>query len=485
MRWNMKLGTEKTGKERQKRKQSLHMVFIRFLLRFCIGTVLLAAGTFAVYAILANTGAIRLPTDDQTRIEEAADEIRNGGDETELLPDSCRFGVYDSDGHFLYGTFEGREKEEAWERWKTGKTGSFYNYFYRGIEKDDGNLLIVRYQMVAKFANPALRNLFPNAEFLILSIALILFIMQAAVTARSFGRYLKKRLDALTEIAAKAGGEDLNFEREYSDIREVDEVLGALFKMKEALKQSLKEQWESQKRKQEQVAALAHDIKTPLTIIRGNAELIQETEDSVELREWNQEILDNAAEMERYLSMLQEALRVGRQTEEVREKEEFTAELFLEEVSRRAEALGRTKKLKTDCSYPEDKCVLRGKSGMREQLLRAVGNVISNGADYCPEGGTLSIWAEKKCERAEQFLRITVTDSGPGFSPAALRHGTEQFFQADRSRAGSEHYGMGLYIARSILEEYDGKLELDNAEQGGGKVMIYIPCDKRKEGGGK
>lgn len=122
---------------------------------------------------------------------------------------------------------------------------------------------------------------------------------------------------------------------------------------------------------------------------------------------------------------------------------------------------------------------------MREQLLRAVGNVISNGADYCPEGGTLSIWAEKKCERAEQFLRITVTDSGPGFSPAALRHGTEQFFQADRSRAGSEHYGMGLYIARSILEEYDGKLELDNAEQGGGKVMIYIPCDKRKEGGGK
>ena len=152
MRWNMKLGTEKTGKERQKRKQSLYMVFIRFLLRFCIGTVLLAAGTFAAYAILVNTGAIRLPTDDQTRIEEAADEIRNGGDETELLPDSCRFGVYDSDSHFLYGTFEGREKEEAWERWKTGKTGSFYNYFYRGIEKDDGNLLIVRYQMVAKFA---------------------------------------------------------------------------------------------------------------------------------------------------------------------------------------------------------------------------------------------------------------------------------------------------------------------------------------------
>ena len=148
--------------------------------------------------------------------------------------------------------------------------------------------MIVRYQMVAKFSDPFLREIFTNAEFLILFIALLLFLTEAVLTARNFGRYLKRRLDTLTEIAAKVGQEDLDFEREYSDIREVDDVLGALFKMKEALQRSLEEQWESRRQKQEQIAALAHDIKTPLTIIRGNAELMQETESMEEIRAWDQ-----------------------------------------------------------------------------------------------------------------------------------------------------------------------------------------------------
>lgn len=475
------------------------MVFIRYLLRFCVLTVILAAGTLIVYTVLVNTGIIRLPTYEQSRIEEAADEIQQGGEEAALLPDSCRFGVYDPDGNFLYGTFEGDERRKGWERWKNGDTGAFYNIFYRSIEKNDGNLVIVRYQMVAKFSDPTLRTVFPNAEFLILFIALLLFLTQAAFTARSFGRYLKRRLDTLTKIAAKVGEEDLDFEREYSDIREVDDVLGALFKMKAALQRSLKEQWESRRQKQEQIAALAHDIKTPLTIIRGNAELMQETESMEEIREWDREILDNAAELERYLAVLQETVRTseqGKQTagrqsagqaaekvmrqaaeqseiSEIREQEErFPAGPFLGEVRKKADALGRRKDLTVDCSFPSDEFLIQGYAGFREELMRAVGNVLSNGVDYCPEGGRLQIRAEQTPEG--ELLCITVTDSGPGFSGEALRHGTEQFYQADKSRAGKRHYGMGLYIARSVLEENGGKLELDNSgENGGGEVRIY------------
>lgn len=520
------------------RKQSLYMVFIRYLLRFCVLTVILAAGTLVAYTVLVNTGIVRLPTYEQSRIEEAADEIRQGGDEAALLPDSCEFGVYDPDGNYLYGTFEENERQEGWERWKNGDTGAFYNIFYRSIQKDDGNLVIVRYQMVAKFSDPFLREIFPNAEFLILFIALLLFLTEAVLTARNFGRYLKRRLDTLTEIAAKVGQEDLDFEREYSDIREVDDVLGALFKMKEALQRSLEEQWESRRQKQEQIAALAHDIKTPLTIIRGNAELMQETESMEEIRAWDQEILDNAAELERYLAVLQETVRMseqgkqtigrgaaGRQSDVqaaekiigqasdqreisgIREQEErFPAGPFLEEARRKAEALGRKKNLAVECSFPGEEFMIRGRKGFREELLRAVGNVLSNGVDYSPAGQTLRIRAELRARselrdrselrvRAGQkeisgletffeekqdggtFLQITVADSGPGFSGEALRHGTEQFYQADKSRAGTAHYGLGLYIARTVLEENGGALEIGNSEEtGGGEVRIYVPC---------
>ncbi len=525
------------GQRRKRtRKQSLYMVFIRYLLRFCVLTVILAAGTLVAYTVLVNTGIVRLPTYEQSRIEEAADEIRQGGDEAALLPDSCEFGVYDPDGNYLYGTFEENERQEGWERWKNGDTGAFYNIFYRSIQKDDGNLVIVRYQMVAKFSDPFLREIFSNAEFLILFIALLLFLTEAVLTARNFGRYLKRRLDTLTEIAAKVGQEDLDFEREYSDIREVDDVLGALFKMKEALQRSLEEQWESRRQKQEQIASLAHDIKTPLTIIRGNAELMQETESMEEIRAWDQEILDNAAELERYLAVLQETVRTseqgkqtigrgaaGRQSDvqaaekvmrqvaehreekmkssEIREPEgSFPAGLFLEEVRRKAEALGRTKKLAVECSFPEEEFLIRGRKGFREELLRAVGNVLSNGVDYSPAEQALWIRAELRARselrvRAGQkeisgqetfseekqgggtFLQITVTDSGQGFSKEALRHGTEQFYQTDKSRAGTAHYGLGLYIARTVLEENGGRLEIGNSEEtGGGEVRIYVPC---------
>ena len=497
------------GQRRKRtRKQSLYMVFIRYLLRFCVLTVILAAGTLVAYTVLVNTGIVRLPTYEQSRIEEAADEIRQGGDEAALLPDSCEFGVYDPDGNYLYGTFEENERQEGWERWKNGDTGAFYNIFYRSIQKDDGNLVIVRYQMVAKFSDPFLREIFPNAEFLILFIALLLFLTEAVLTARNFGRYLKRRLDTLTEIAAKVGQEDLDFEREYSDIREVDDVLGALFKMKEALQRSLEEQWESRRQKQEQIAALAHDIKTPLTIIRGNAELMQETVRTSE--QGKQTIGRGAAGRQSDVQAAEKIIGQAsdqREISGIREQEErFPAGPFLEEARRKAEALGRKKNLAVECSFPGEEFMIRGRKGFREELLRAVGNVLSNGVDYSPAEQTLRIRAELRARselrdrselrvRAGQkeisgletffeekqdggtFLQITVADSGPGFSGEALRHGTEQFYQADKSRAGTAHYGLGLYIARTVLEENGGALEIGNSEEtGGGEVSIYVPC---------
>lgn len=368
--------------------------------------------------------------------------------------------------------------------------------------------MIVRYQMVAKFSDPFLREIFPNAEFLILFIALLLFLTEAVLTARNFGRYLKRRLDTLTEIAAKVGQEDLDFEREYSDIREVDDVLGALFKMKEALQRSLEEQWESRRQKQEQIAALAHDIKTPLTIIRGNAELMQET---VRMSEQGKQTIGRGAAGRQ--SDVQAAEKIIGQASdqhgisEIREqKERFPAGPFLEEARRKAEALGRKKNLAVECSFPGEEFMIRGRKGFREELLRAVGNVLSNGVDYSPAEQTLRIRAELRARselrdrselrvRAGQkeisgletffeekqdggtFLQITVADSGPGFSGEALRHGTEQFYQADKSRAGTAHYGLGLYIARTVLEENGGALEIGNSEEtGGGEVSIYVPC---------
>lgn len=72
-------------------------------------------------------------------------------------------------------------------------------------------------------------------------------------------------------------------------------------------------------------------------------------------------------------------------------------------------------------------------------------------------------------------VHFTVTDSGTGFSPQDLKEATKQFYRGDPSRNSANHYGMGLYIAQSIIQKHGGTLTLDNDSlTGGGKVTITI-----------
>ena len=131
-------------------------------------------------------------------------------------------------------------------------------------------------------------------------------------------------------------------------------MLTSLFVMEQALQKSLKEQWEARQQKQEQVAALAHDIKTPLTIIRGNAELVQETEDLEEIREWDREILDGARQLEGYLAVLQETLRERNEGQDKEEGEEtFDGCGFVRELEEKAQALGRAGQVKFPAICPK------------------------------------------------------------------------------------------------------------------------------------
>ena len=102
------------------------------------------------------------------------------------------------------------------------------------------------------------------------------------------------------------------------------------------------------------MCALAHDIRTPLTIIRGNAELFLETEDIREIREWDREILDNVEDIEAYLSILQRPwAQAGGKKDSARAadggRELFPVRPWMEEIAERAQALGRSRQVQVIC----------------------------------------------------------------------------------------------------------------------------------------
>ena len=105
-------------------------------------------------------------------------------------------------------------------------------------------------------------------------------------------------------------------------------------------------------------------------------------------------------------------------------------------------------------------------------LERAVMNLISNASDYAPADSEVLLSADREGE----YLRILVTDSGPGFSKEAMEHGRDKFYMGDKSRSSRLHYGMGLYIADRILQQHTGRLILRNSRRtGGGEAVIKIP----------
>ena len=104
-------------------------------------------------------------------------------------------------------------------------------------------------------------------------------------------------------------------------------------------------------------------------------------------------------------------------------------------------------------------------------MERAILNVVNNALDYSPQDSHISILIAGD----KRSLKISVTDAGPGFSQEDLLHAEEQFYMADRSRSSNLHFGMGLFITKSIVRQHGGQLILSNSEKtGGAQVTILI-----------
>ena len=77
-------------------------------------------------------------------------------------------------------------------------------------------------------------------------------------------------------------------------------------------------------------------------------------------------------------------------------------------------------------------------------LIRAIVNIVSNAAERTPHPEDKLRF---RCAKENRVFMVTITDTGSGFSPEALKHGTEQFYMDDTSRTSKTHFGIGLYAA--------------------------------------
>ncbi|MEY9975897.1 sensor histidine kinase [Lysinibacillus sp. RC79] len=441
----------------------LHTFFLRYLLFLCIGTILLVVLLFSLFFFSFSANIVLPANYAESQISLSKDRIASSSSVTaDIIPDLVDYAVFSKDGQFLAGNLSEKEAFKAWDVMKKGETGS---QFYSFIEREN-EICILRYYLVPQYRSVILRKYLPNPQLLVFLLFIIGIIAYATVLAIHFGRSLKKKMFGLQEAIEKIQDQNLDFTINPSGIREIDDISISLEQMREALNTSLKQQWEIEQIRREQISALAHDLKTPLTIIRGNAELLQDTVQDDSQREYNDYILKNTMEIEKFTKELIDLSKMEKNI--VREKTNVKTDAFMTEVEDQMKALSLEKKLQVDVQKEMlPACMLIDE----EQFYRAILNVIANAVEHTPENGEVTLTVQS----AADFIQFTVTDSGCGFSPRDLNEATKQFYRGDPSRNAGNHHGMGLYIAQSIVQSHGGTLLIGNDLTGGGKVTITIP----------
>lgn len=447
--------------------RKLRSVFMRYALLLALAVFIVIVANVGAYLFCVNIGAIYPLTSISTAIEKEKDNLQSTRQiEESDIPHLCEYVLFTKDGQYAGGSIDKADSTLVWNTCIENGRTSDNPYLYSVIDREE-EVLILRYRMTAQFGNRTLRSIFPSADLLLIITILLEILLSLVVISFIFGKYLGKKIDKLLTVVHKIEQQDLDFEIQKSRLFEVDRALDALDHMRLALRQSLSQQWYDDKMRQEQLSALAHDLKTPLTIIRGNTELLFDTSLSTEQRECAEYIENSSLQMQDYVQTLIEATKSWDSYQLCMKKVDL--ESLLLELKNQIDGLCAVNSISLhwDCGqYPAYV------TADHDLLIRMLVNVLSNAVEHTPQGGnvTFEIWENNN------ELSFLVTDTGKGFSDEALKHATEQFFMDDDSRNSKSHYGIGLYVAASIAKKHNGKIILQNSvATGGAKVTIQIP----------
>ena len=451
---------------RKQHKIGLWGMFLKYIVSLFVVTILLGGLWVLLFSLAIRQGVI-LPADyAEKQIQQNWEAIsRSQPLNRKLIPHTCKFGVFDKSYQYLEGDFDEQTIEDAKLFLKSSKG---YRNRYIMIERDE-DICVIQYDISAHFASPVLNRLFPKLELTLLLGFFALFLALVIAMAFLFARKLKKELMPVMEATQQIKEKNLEFELRASHIQEFNEVINSIQDMKTALSEALKKEWETEERRKKHISALAHDIKTPLTIIKGNTELIMEENIPSDMKEYIESIERSTKQIERYIGLLIEAAKEKKELEmkvvRVKTKD------FVRQVTKQSKALCKSCQM----HLVEQVSLLQNSTLMidEESVMRALLNVVKNALEHSGEQKEIRLSLIEE----EGELVIQVEDFGVGFTEEALKHATEQFFTQNVSRTGT-HYGLGLYISKQIIERHDGSLMYGNKEdKSGGVVTIKLPTN--------
>ena len=236
-----------------------------------------------------------------------------------------------------------------------------------------------------------------------------------------------------------------------------------------ALEQAKGQLREADRRKDEFLAILAHELRNPLTPARNAAYLMKlQGPNDPDLQHAVGVIERQISQMSRLIDDLLDVSRITRGLLELR-RERLELREIVDAAVEASRQLMQARQHELHVRLPREPLVL---SADRERLIQVMSNLITNAAKYTPAGGHIEVSARK----VDGTFEVSVQDDGIGLPPEKLAEIFELFAQVDRSSERNGGLGIGLTLVRQIVELHGGSVEAHSAGVGkGSQFIVRLP----------
>lgn len=275
-----------------------------------------------------------------------------------------------------------------------------------------------------------------------------------------FSKIYIKKIDKSPQKIDTFENQDINLDINYEDIDEPNKIAESFEKMRVNLKDAFNTQLKSEKEKQDIIQSLSHDLRSPLTLIKGHVELLQSG------------AYKNEERLKRYLNVIEKStnravalvddLNVLSKIDDsdfILDKKEVLLNDFINEKFEDYKTLANEKHLNFCVNVDSelnDAVVYIDKS----QISRVIDNIITNSFRYVDEGGSIEVDIS---QNEQDKVVFKIKDSGAGFRKEDLPNVFNRFYKGDKSRANSNgNSGLGLYICKKIIDKHSGEIRVFN-----------------------
>jgi two-component system sensor histidine kinase CreC len=214
------------------------------------------------------------------------------------------------------------------------------------------------------------------------------------------------------------------------------------------------------------VQTLTHEVKSPLSAIRGAAELLQETMPDADRSRFVANIVRETQRIQELVDRMME-LTALESRRSLAETAPVALRPLLDELAASAQAAGAARGLRVQVE-PDGDATVEGDAFL---LRRAIANLIDNALDFSPPGGTVTVGLAVH----PRSVDVSVRDHGPGIPDYAEDKVFEKFYSLARPHSRKKSTGLGLPFVKEIAELHHGRATLANAADGGAVATLSLP----------